>query len=194
MDFQPLLEGRELIGWQVSATDQTEVRELESAAENVLVDPVTGLANRSLFDTTLTRKLSGRHERDLCVLFADLDGFKAVNDTFGHPTGDQLLREISQRLAGVLRPDDLIARYGGDEFAVMLEGVDATLAAEIASRLASVGDQLIMIDGHDISVGVSVGVASCHPGDDLAAVVARADQAMYQAKRAGGRQVATAEH
>ncbi len=193
MDFQPLLDGCELIGWQVSATDRTEVRALESAAEHALEDTVTGLANRSLFETTLARKLAGRHEHEIVILFVDLDGFKGVNDTYGHRAGDLVLREVAQRLAGVLRPDDLIARYGGDEFAVMLEGVDDTLAAEIATRLTAAGDRPIEVDEHQISVGVSVGVAGSRAGEDLHTVVARADRAMYRAKRAGGRQVATAE-
>jgi diguanylate cyclase (GGDEF)-like protein len=193
VEFEPLLDGNELIGWHASATDRTDLVALESAAENVLVDTVTGLANRALFETTLSRKLSGRRGTSLAVLFVDLDGFKSVNDTYGHLAGDNALKIIAARLAGVLRPDDLIARYGGDEFAVMLDGVGPDFIREVGERLAEAGGPPISLGGTEVQVGVSVGVAVSRPGDDVDSIVARADHAMYRAKEAGGSRVELAE-
>ena len=193
IEFEPLIDGRELIGWHASATDRTDQVALESAAENVLVDTVTGLPNRALFETTLARKLAGRQERSLAVLFVDLDGFKAVNDTHGHPAGDAALKIIGSRLAGVLRPDDLIARYGGDEFAVMLDNVELDFVSEVGRRLAEAGQAPIALDGVEVHVGVSVGVAVSRPHEDVDTVIGRADRAMYRAKRAGGGQARLAD-
>lgn len=193
MDFEPLFDGDELIGWNASASDLTELRALESAAENALVDTVTRLANRAIFETTLARRLAKREPEQISILFVDLDGFKAVNDRHGHLAGDEALRAIASRLSGVLRPEDLIARFGGDEFAVMLASIGTESAAVVASRLVDAAREPIPIGTDEVQVGVSVGVATSTPHDDVDAMIARADQAMYRAKHAGGGQVAVAD-
>ena len=193
LEFEPLRDGHELIGWHASATDRTDQIALESAAENVLVDTVTGLPNRALFETTLARRLAGRRAHGLAVLFVDLDGFKAVNDTHGHLAGDAALKIIATRLAGVLRPDDLIARYGGDEFAVMLDDVEPDFVHEVGQRLVDAGRPPIAVEGAEVQVGVSVGTAVSRPHDDVDSVIGRADQAMYRAKQAGGSRVCSAD-
>lgn len=186
LEFAPLVDEGELIGWNASATDRTRLRALESAAENALVDTVTGLATRALFETTLGRRLAARHGDEVAVLFIDLDDFKVVNDVHGHVAGDAVLRAVASRLQSVLRPEDLIARYGGDEFAVLLAGVGIDGAHEVGQRLVDTGRAPVPLGDGEIRVGVSVGVTQSRPGDGIDSVVDRADRAMYRSKHAGG--------
>ena len=121
-------------------------------------DTLTGLAGRGLFMDELTGQLvrSGR----AAVLFVDLDRVKAVNDTYGHPAGDELLTRTAQRIRALIRPDDLAGRIGGDEFAVMLRGVDdRRTAAEVAERIVRDLAWPMRVAGHEVRVGASVGVA-----------------------------------
>jgi diguanylate cyclase (GGDEF)-like protein len=192
LDLEPVFDDDEWIGWHASATDRTEIRELEAVASNAFVDPLTGVANRAMFETTLERMLARREHESVGVLFIDLDGFKAVNDEHGHATGDDVLRTVAGRLTNALRPSDLIARYGGDEFAVVLEDVEAPFAAEVGGRLVAAFVDPIEHGGGFSRVGVSIGVAMSWPDDDVDAIVHRADQAMYRAKEAGGMRIETA--
>jgi diguanylate cyclase (GGDEF)-like protein len=193
MDFEPVFDGGEWIGWHASATDRTELRELEAVASTAMVDPLTGLANRAMFETTLARTLARRGGGRAAVLFVDLDGFKAVNDRGGHAAGDDVLRTVAGRIQNALRPADLVARYGGDEFAVLLEDVEADFAVEIGGRLVDAFRQPIEHGTGLADVGVSVGVALSRPDDDVDTIVVRADEAMYTAKDAGGMRVARAD-
>jgi diguanylate cyclase (GGDEF)-like protein len=189
MNFEPAFDGDDWIGWQASATDRTALRELEAAASNAYVDALTGLANRALFESTVARMLARRDDASAAVLFVDLDGFKAVNDTYGHATGDDVLRKVTDRITNALRPADLVARYGGDEFAILLEDVEAPFAAEVGGRLVDAFRQPIHFGDEEADVGVSVGIALTRHGDDVYRLVDRADQAMYRAKQAGGMRV-----
>lgn len=189
LDFEPVFDQEEWIGWHASATDRTEMRELEAVASNAFVDALTGVANRAMFETTLERMLARRDHSRVGVLFVDLDGFKAVNDQHGHATGDDVLRTVAGRVQNALRPADLVARYGGDEFAVLLENVEAPFAVEVGQRLVAAFVEPIEHATGLAHVGVSVGVAMCWPDDDVDAIVHRADQAMYRAKEAGGMRV-----
>ncbi len=147
-------------------------------------DDLTGLHNRRHFERELTRelKLIERHGGDAAVLLIDLDGFKAVNDTHGHAGGDELLRHVASTLRGRVRETDLVARYGGDEFSILLrqtsaeaaERLAATLTEELASRAAT-------IDGTPITAHASIGAAPLRAGADALRL---ADQAMYERKRA----------
>jgi diguanylate cyclase (GGDEF)-like protein len=125
------------------------------------------------------------------VLYLDLDGFKQVNDTFGHGAGDELLRLASERITGCVRPEDLVARLGGDEFAVVCTDLTGTDEAEaIAGRLVEVMAQPFSIDEQLIQVGLSVGVALTDAGDpssgeSVGRLVEAADRALYDAKQAG---------
>ncbi|MFP5576943.1 MAG: diguanylate cyclase domain-containing protein [Acidimicrobiia bacterium] len=193
LELEPVLDGGEWIGWHASGTDVTEVRALAAVADNAFTDDLTGVANRALFETTVARSLSRRQEdHPAAVLFLDLDGFKPINDTFGHATGDDVLQHVAERITAALRPVDLVARYGGDEFAVLLESADEDFARDVGERLVQAVSEPIAVGDRSIRLGVSIGIALTAPGDDVDEVVGRADAAMYVAKRAGGRSVAVA--
>lgn len=164
-------------------------------------DPLTDLANVGLFREQLDHAIVGADAagRPLALVFVDLDGFKAVNDGLGHRAGDHVLVTVAQRLRAAVRDDDLVARVGGDEFAVICPGVGLAAVDRLAARVARDVGKDIVIDGRPVSVGASVGVAvhqAAAPGlarvEDAAvtgiaeALVQRADAAMYRSKAAGG--------
>jgi diguanylate cyclase (GGDEF)-like protein len=122
----------------------------------------------------------------LAVLFLDLDGFKGVNDRFGHAEGDELLKTVAERLAGCVRAEDSVARLGGDEFAILVEGVGGRHEVDaLCRRLLDALREEITILGHDVVVGASLGVALADPDDDAAGLLRNADMAMYRAKALG---------
>jgi diguanylate cyclase (GGDEF)-like protein len=151
-------------------------------------DPLTGLANRALFRERLVLALDAHrhHDKPLAVLFADLDDFKLINDSFGHAMGDRVLRAIAERLQGCVSAEDLVARLGGDEFAVLLDHRPAD-AEPAGHRILATLRQPFMIDGHRIAVGASIGLVAPEPGEPLSAdaLLRRADAAMYSSKRRG---------
>lgn len=152
-------------------------------------DSLTNLPNRLQFETVMARDLAQaiRHHRLLCLLFLDLDGFKDVNDSLGHNIGDLLLVEVARRFCAALRKEDFIARLGGDEFAVILSNVKAIHSAgAVANKLIAVVNQPFQLLGHEVFVGVSIGIAT-YPdsGNDWRTLVKDADIAMYQAKQEG---------
>jgi diguanylate cyclase (GGDEF)-like protein/PAS domain S-box-containing protein len=152
-------------------------------------DSLTGLPNRANFTNRLT-EAAARARRDggaFAVLFIDLDGFKQVNDTFGHAAGDLLLQLVAERLSGGIRTSDTVARLSGDEFAVIAEGVRGTVdARRLADKLVSLMRQPFDIGAGDVSIGASIGIA-CFPENatEPAQLLALADAAMYTVKRSG---------
>jgi diguanylate cyclase (GGDEF)-like protein len=164
----------------------TDASNFEDALHQAFHDSLTGLPNRELFSERLSAALQevDRTGGMTAVLFLDLDGFKTVNDSLGHVVGDDLLVAVGGRLKGSLRPDDLAARFGGDEFAVLLEGlVDIRDAERIAERVLDSLRKPFSIGEHDLSVTASVGIAGAGSSDvDL---LRDADLAMYQAKGGG---------
>jgi diguanylate cyclase (GGDEF)-like protein len=152
-------------------------------------DPLTGLANRALFRERLVLALDAYRHRGVPValLFADLDDFKLINDSFGHAMGDRLLRAIAGRLVGCVGSADLVARLGGDEFAVLLER-RATEADPIGRAILAALREPFEIDGHTIGISASLGLVLPEPGDqEISAdiLLRRADAAMYTSKRRG---------
>jgi len=168
--------------------DVTERRRMEAALEHrALHDPLTDLPNRSLFFDRLRQALHAarRDGSQVALVMLDLDGFKAINDTRGHATGDAVLREVAGRLRLGLRATDSVARLGGDEFAWILPRVTSHrfVDAMVRKRLA-VAQEPVDLDGEQIDVGVSAGIAM-YPddGQDPDTLMRRADRAMYSVKR-----------
>lgn len=153
-------------------------------------DPLTDLPNRAYFSGALEQALAyaRQHKKRVATFFLDLDKFKPVNDTLGHEVGDHLLIAVADRLRRAVRRHDTVARIGGDEFAILLGDIDDIKTASIlAEKLIHAISQGYMIDKHPVQIGVSIGIAIFpEDGDNPKRLLGRADQAMYQAKRAGG--------
>ncbi|GGS86337.1 hypothetical protein GCM10010156_51090 [Planobispora rosea] len=153
-------------------------------------DHLTGLANRALFQDRLeqaTARRAGQARHALLLL--DLDGFKLINDTYGHPAGDQLLIQAGHRLRGILREADTLARLGGDEFAILLEGVTPGEAAHVAERVVEVIGQAFVVGDHSFHVTASVGLYMIAEAAEAQDVLRDADLALYAAKAAGKNQI-----
>lgn len=167
-------------------------------------DPLTGLSNRLLLEDRLRHAVS-RFERHgkaptkrnmphIAVLFIDLDGFKPINDTFGHATGDKVLKEVARYLLECAREADTVARIGGDEFVMLLEDLgSATDAVTVAQRVIGLFAAPLKIDGHSMHLGTSIGIALCPDHAQNEKLLVHADAAMYAAKRMGGRNYALFE-
>jgi diguanylate cyclase (GGDEF)-like protein/PAS domain S-box-containing protein len=178
-----------------NSRDVTERVRLQAQLQhNAEHDPLTDLPNRALFTRRVQQALSGRRssDRGTAVLFIDLDGFKAVNDTIGHQAGDELLVQAARRLQDAVRYGDTAARLGGDEFAALIVGDgtrDRTVREgnilELADRLRVTLSQPYLIDGNDVRVAASIGVAFAEPGLGAGEILRNADLAMYRAKAGG---------
>jgi diguanylate cyclase (GGDEF)-like protein/PAS domain S-box-containing protein len=188
--FVPLGDAERRTGWIATLDDITDRRRAESQlAHRATHDPLTELPNRTLLEDRLEQACA-RLRRDqgwITVLFVDLDDFKRINDTMGHPAGDEVLREVGRRLRGVLRPADTVSRLGGDEFVAVCEGIGQPEAERIAQRISESFDVPMLINGQRVAVTASVGTAStCDPLQDPAEMLVRADQSMYRVKRTRG--------
>jgi diguanylate cyclase (GGDEF)-like protein/PAS domain S-box-containing protein len=174
----------------------------EVAAEEVLLeraqhDDLTGLLNRAELTARLTDRLTARRRKadaaGLAVAFCDLDGFKNINDTYGHAVGDEVLRVIAGRMTAGVRHDDLVGRFGGDEMLVVLDGVsDLADAVGVAEKLRLRAAVPIALAGGRVEVTLSVGVALASLDEGFDALVARADNAMFEAKHGGRNRVVAA--
>jgi len=168
---------------------------LESVRMESLTDSLTGLSNRRMFDETLRMRLDeARAQRtELCLLLVDIDHFKRFNDTWGHHTGDQILRFLASAMQAHARPDFLVARHGGEEFAMILPRVNARAAAQLAEALrAAIQAKRLRRRSTNEDLGqvtVSMGVARLQPGDTPQGLVERADACLYASKRNGRNQV-----
>jgi diguanylate cyclase (GGDEF)-like protein/PAS domain S-box-containing protein len=186
-----LLEDPNVKGMVINFRDVTERREFEEKLTyDAYHDHLTGLANRTAYHETLKRALARalRREQPIGVLFLDLDRFKLINDSLGHDVGDHLLIEVAERLRTCLRPEDAVSRFGGDEFAVLLE--DVTGLDDVTQVADRVLDELRLpfaVGGREIFLTTSIGIVvrddgHAEPGD----LLREADQAMYRAKANGG--------
>jgi diguanylate cyclase (GGDEF)-like protein len=170
-----------------------EVSELMVAEQKIthlaMHDPLTGLPNRALFFDRLELSLSAtnRTESFVAVLFVDLDGFKVVNDQLGHHVGDQVLKRVSVDLLGCARETDTVARYGGDEFVVLLTNLqDPEMVKKIATNMLAALCVPISVDDQTAQISGSIGIALSGQGEiDINDLIQKADEAMYEAKRSG---------
>ncbi len=160
-----------------------------------MMDGLTGLANRRQCEESLADELArvDRFGGSLAIVVADLDWFKDVNDRYGHPAGDSLLRDFASLLQETLRDVDLAGRWGGEEFMLILPGTDLTGGAQVAERVrAALASRMVLVDGTPIPVTASFGVASVPPAKTASELFAAADAALYEAKRAGKNRVQAA--
>ncbi len=185
--FVPLGGPDEVTGWIATVDDVTDRRRAETElTHRATHDMLTGLPNRMLLEDRLQQACARLHrERDaVAVMFIDLDGFKSVNDNYGHTVGDQVLIEVANRLRQILRSVDTVARLGGDEFVVFCEGLPEGDVAEVVRRIHGAIAVPLVINGEALRIGASVGVEITRDEtvtfDEL---LARADQAMYREKR-----------
>jgi diguanylate cyclase (GGDEF)-like protein/PAS domain S-box-containing protein len=178
----------ERAGCFVLMLDITEDKALQSELElKASLDPLTRVYNRKFLEDALERVLADRRRRKPAyVALLDLDGFKQINDTAGHDAGDAVLREVAATLRDGLRKNDLLARYGGDEFVVLLHCVDdADLLDACTQMLARINERTFAHGGHEFSVGMSIGATQVNRGEAMHHLLVRADSAMYLAKRRG---------
>ena len=185
---------------QLSAEDRREAagahnRDIAALAHRAQHDPLTGLANRDGLEERITEALtrSPRSGGSIAVLFCDIDRFKSINDSHGHSGGDEVLKEVADRVRGACRRDDLIARLGGDEFVVLLHGVqDQAAAAMVAEQIRSAVHRPIAVAGIETNLTISIGLVLAGPDSDPALLMGMADKALYRAKQAGRDQVVIA--
>jgi two-component system, cell cycle response regulator len=175
-----------------------EAQALVRLYEAAMRDGLTGAYNRKHFDERLAAEIAFavRHQTELSVVMIDVDHFKRVNDTYGHPGGDAVLRALSETLRKGLRTEDVLARYGGEELAVIARGIPVTAAGEMAERLrAAIEAMEVPVDGQKARVTASFGVASLGcvaPANDAGALLALADARLYRSKNEGRNRVTVA--
>jgi diguanylate cyclase (GGDEF)-like protein/PAS domain S-box-containing protein len=186
-----LTDDEHVRGVVLNARDVSERKRFEAQlAHQAFHDPVTGLPNRALFVDRVRHRLARRRRDDtgLAIVFLDLDDFKTINDSLGHAAGDEMLIAVAQRLAGAIRASDTAARFGGDEFALLLEDVESVQeAADTAERIMEALGQPISLAGKELTIHCSMGISL--PDDDRVCdadeLIRDADAAMYIAKRDG---------
>lgn len=162
------------------------------ALETALKDPVTGINNRAALNTTIEREvnLAQRHGSAFAVIMLDIDSFKKVNDSYGHLAGDAVLRAIAECITHCVRGSDIVFRYGGEEFSVVLSNTHVDGASLLANRIRGAVERLrIQYDCIEIGVTASLGVAALEHGDDGIGLLKKADQALYEAKQRGRNRV-----
>jgi diguanylate cyclase (GGDEF)-like protein len=185
MDANEHLQGRLN---RAEAIVKQQANEISIYMSEARTDSLTCLPNRRAFDEDLARRVAEqrRYRRPVSVLMVDVDHFKKFNDTYGHLVGDEVLRQVAALLRQTMRESDLVARFGGEEMAVVMPGTsiaDARLGAERARQ--AIESACFTVDGQDLHVTVSVGTAECLVEEEIEQLVRRADSALYAAKQAG---------
>jgi diguanylate cyclase (GGDEF)-like protein/PAS domain S-box-containing protein len=167
------------------AAIESRIRELEEMA---FLDDLTRIANRNRLESEITERLSrtGNVGRGFGLLFMDIDDFKSFNDTYGHDTGDQVLKSLAGTLTVNARPSDFVGRWGGDEFAVIVDGCSLESLAAVGNRLRMlIGASYVRAGELSLRTTVSIGATVPLPGDTLESVIKRADGLLYESKRSG---------
>ena len=161
------------------------------ALQTARIDPLTGVRNRATMDSAIHREieLARRHDTPLSVILLDIDHFNQINDQYGHLSGDQALKSIAQCADRTIRESDMIFRYGGEEFLVLLSGTDSDGAGQLAERIRENVERLNPHIHKSMNLTVSLGVAGMRNGDDSGALFKRADTALYKAKQQGRNRV-----
>jgi diguanylate cyclase (GGDEF)-like protein/PAS domain S-box-containing protein len=185
------LDGRKVI--LECFTDISRIKEMEHRLQEMArTDDLTGLFNRRYFMEQAKREISRakRYNRPVSMIEFDLDHFKNVNDHYGHPAGDEVLRSVASRTREILRKNDFAARLGGEEFGIILPETDIISASALAERLRrDIEDHVCVFEGQSIRCTLSLGAAQWEgPGEDLDALMRRTDKALYRAKNAGRNQ------
>ena len=173
-----------------NAADRVRLVGLNDELERLVgIDALTGLSNRRQIEDDLVRAASAarRHDTELAILLIDIDHFKAINDTHGHQAGDRALAGTARAMEDALRREDLVGRWGGEEFLAILPATDVDGAAVVAERIrAGIRELEILTDGSStVGVSASIGVAAAGPLDGVHELLARADSALYAAKQRG---------
>lgn len=179
------LKGKLASSQEILSAQQLQIETLRTA---VLVDGMTQLANRSYFDDKLVEmiRLRQRYDDPFFLMLLDVDHFKGINDTHGHQAGDRILKEVASRTRSALRESDFLARFGGDEFALILIKSTPPSAQAVARKLCrTIQESRFLIDGVEISVTLSIGVAEAGPSDTPKSLLGRADAALYRVKESG---------
>lgn len=182
------------VGFRFSLTDRTQEKLLKRLYESSNRDALTGAYNRKHFDERLLSEMAyaARHKTSTALLLFDIDHFKRVNDTYGHAAGDAVLRQVAGITSSRLRTEDVFARIGGEEFAVLLRGVNLAGCARLAERLrTSVSTVPTLFEGTPIPVTISLGCASltCQEGCQADSLIRMADERLYRAKNSGRNRV-----
>ena len=177
---------------------QEQAVELDRTRLEARVDPLSGVSNRKAFDEALQFHLAAfkRQKTPFALVMADVDHFKWINDTHGHQAGDRVVTHIGNVLRECVRPVDHVARYGGDEFAVLLLGIDSAAAMKAAERIRYVIERRNIAVGNTaekVAVTFSMGLAMVREGDNAESILARADEALYKSKNSGRNQLNSAE-
>ena len=187
--FNDLSDDPNVKGWVANLRDITERKAIsEQLAYDAAHDALTGLSNRASFTERAQGALDGTRGRNhkVAVLFIDLDHFKLINDSLGHAAGDDLLANVAERLRSAIRPGDVVARFGGDEFVVLCDNLASTDAAiAVAHRLLAAVAEPLVVAGDEVFVTASLGIAVSNSTDVAETLLRQADAAMYQAKHDG---------
>ncbi|MBS2037557.1 diguanylate cyclase [bacterium] len=180
------------VSLQLQRTDPSLRQLLEELYSGSTRDSLTGLANRRQAELRLQEEAAmvRRHGLSVCLALLDLDHFKSVNDTYGHAAGDLVLQETADRLQSAIRQEDVLARYGGEEFLLILRHTALSGASLLMERLLrSISERPFeLLDGQQLNLSLSAGLALFAQGDELEQVLQRADQALYKAKQSGRNQ------
>jgi diguanylate cyclase len=189
------LKGELASSQEVLEYQRCQIEDLRTA---VRIDNLTQLANRAYFDEKLTEMVKLRQRYDdepFSLMMIDLDNFKTINDSYGHPAGDRILKGVATKIKATLRGSDFIARFGGDEFALILVKTDGKAAEEVAWKICSeVRGSRFLLDSATLTMTLSIGLAEAHKSDTEESLLKRADEALYRVKALGRNSVCAAEN